>query len=423
VCVVNQLRKEGTVLSTAHEVAARPTLFVDGFLEDPYAIYRQFQSQGSIHDLQWAESVNYWTVFSYAGVFSVLKDQRLSARRAGSILASLPESERGQFSEFVRLLGQWLVFMDAPEHSRLRKLMNKGFAPSAIELLRPQVEAIVDRMLAPLHHASEAELISQIAHPLPVYVIAELLGVSGARQSQLVEWSDMIAKFFGKPQHTVEEVRVAQKALFALTEYFRELVSQRRLNKSDDLVSMLIDIEADGEVLTEEELLAQCVMLLFGGHETTRNLIGNGMDALLQRPHEIDRLRDNPDLIRSGIEELLRFDAPVQFSSRVVKEEMELCGVDLHPGDVLMILFGAANRDPAQFKDPDTLDLTRSHNAHLSFGAGAHFCLGNQLARLESETAILRTLQQFPNMRPAAQPPVRAANFALRGFQSLPVAL
>jgi cytochrome P450 len=148
-------------LSTAHEVVARPTLFVDGFLEDPYAVYRQFQSQGSIHFLQWAEACDYWTVFSYAGVFSALKDQRLSARRAGALLLSLPESERAQFSEFVRLMGQWLLFMDAPEHSRLRKLMNKGFAPSAIELLRPQVEAIVDRMLEPMHRASEAELMSQ----------------------------------------------------------------------------------------------------------------------------------------------------------------------------------------------------------------------------------------------------------------------
>ena len=410
-------------MSTAHEVVARPTLFVDGFLEDPYATYRQFQSQGSIHHLQWSETHSHWTVFSYAGVFSALKDRRLSSRRTGSFLLSLPESERAQFSEFERLLGQWLAFMDAPEHSRLRKLMNKGFAPSAIELLRSQVEAIVDRMLAPMHRASEAELMSQIAHPLPVYVIAELLGVPEAWWSQLVPWSDIIAKFFGKPQQTVEEARVAQDALFALTDYFRELVSQRRLNKRDDLVSMLIDIEADGEVLTEEELLAQCVMLLFAGHETTRNLIGNGMHALLQRPHETDRLRDSPDLIRSGVEELLRFDPPVQMISRVVKEEMEFCGVDLHRGDVLMNILGAANRDPAQFKDPDTLDLARPHNAHLSFGAGAHFCLGNQLARLESQIAILRTLQQFPNMRPAARPPVRAANFFFRGFQSLPVAL
>jgi cytochrome P450 len=411
-------------LSTAHEVVARPTLFVDGFLEDPYAIYRQFQSQGSIHSIRWAEECNYWTVFSYDGVLAALKDRRLSARRTGSFLLSLPESERAQFSEFVRILGQWLLFMDAPEHSRLRKLMNKGFAPSAIELLRPQVEAIVDRMLAPMHHASEAELMSQIAHPLPVYVIAELLGASETRrQSQLVEWSDMIAKFFSNYQHTVEEVRVAQDALFGLTGHFRELVSQRRLNRRDDLVSMLIDIEADGEVLTEEELIAQCVMLLFGGHETTRNLIGNGMHALLQRPHEIERLRDCPDLIRSGIEELLRFDPPVQWTSRVVKDEMELCGVDLHPGDLLMIILAAANRDPVQFEDPHTLDLARSHNAHLSFGAGAHFCIGNQLARLESQTAILRLFQRFPNMRPAAQPPVRAANFSLRGFKSLPVAL
>lgn len=410
-------------MSTTHATTPRPTLFVDGVLDDPYPIYRRFQSEGRLHELDWGNGQFLWTAFGYADALSILKDPRLSARRTHAFLLSLPESERAQFSELVRVMGLWLLFMDPPEHSRLRKLMNKGFAPAGIEMLRPQVEAIVDRMLEPMRGASEAELMSEIAHPLPVRVIAALLGIPDTLQSQLVAWSNAIASFLGNPQRTVEQTRAAQNAILGLTAYFREMVAQRRLNKSNDLISLLLEIEADGEVLTEDELYAQCVMLLFGGHETTRNLIGNGMHSLLQHRHEIERLKDSPELIRSGVEELLRFDSPVQSISRVVKEDAEICGKQLHSGDVVVCMAGAANRDPAQFEDPDSLDLGRSKNAHVAFGGGLHFCLGNQLARLEGQVAILRMIQQFPKMRLTSQAPARTANFTFRGFKSFPVAL
>lgn len=410
-------------MSTAYQTAPRPTLFTEGFVDDPFPVYRQFLSDGGIHQLDWGGGRHYWTVFGYADVLTVLKDQRLSARRMGSLLQPIPEGERAQFAELARVMGQWLLFMDAPEHSRLRKLMNKGFAPAAIELLRPQVEAIVDRMLEPMRGASEAELMRQIAHPLPVRIIAELLGIPDTLQSQLVAWSEAIAVFLGNPQRTVEQTRAAQDAILGLTAYFRETVAQRRSKKGSDLISLLLDIEEDGELLTEDELFAQCVMLLFGGHETTRNLIGNGMYALLQRPREMEKLRDSPDLIRSGVEEMLRFDSPIQALSRVVKEDSQLCGMQLHPGDIVMAMLGSANRDPARFEDPDALNLSRSNNAHIAFGAGPHFCIGNQLARLEGQIAILRIVQQFPNMRLGAEPPTRTPNFTFRGFKSLPVSL
>lgn len=410
-------------MSATYPTSSRPALFTEGFLEDPYPVYRHFLSEGGIHHLDWGGGRYYWTVFDYADVLTVLKDQRLSARRMSSLLHPIPEGERAQFAELERVMGQWLIFMDAPEHSRLRKLMNKGFAPAAIELLRPQVEAIVDRMLEPMRGASEAELMSKIAHPLPVRIIAELLGIPDTLQSQLVAWSNAIAAFLGNPMRTVEQTRDAQDAILGLTAYFREIVTLRRLNRGTDLISLLLDIEEGGEVLTEDELFAQCALLLFGGHETTRNLIGNGMHSLLQRPRELERLRDNPDLIRSGVEEMLRFDSPVQHVSRVVKDDAKICGMQLHPGDVVITMLGAANRDPARFEDPDTLNLSRSNNAHVAFGGGPHFCIGNQLARLESQVAILRMVQQFPNMRLGAESPTRAANFSFRGFKSLPVSL
>jgi cytochrome P450 len=315
------------------------------------------------------------------------------------------------------------AFLDAPEHSRLRKLMNKGFSPAVAESLRAPLEALVDEMLEPLQHASEAEIMQQIAHPLPVRVIAEMLGIPGTMQQQLTEWSDAIATFFGNPRRTVEQTSAAQGAMLALTAFFRDAVAERRRQKGNDLISLLLEIEEDGDVLTEEELYAQCVMLLFGGHETTRNLIGNGILALLQNPQEAFRLRDNTALIRSGVEELLRYESPVQSAGRIVKEEMELCGETLTPGTIVFAMLGSANHDPQQFKDPGTLNLARLNNAHLAFGAGAHFCIGNQIARLESQVAILRLVQRFPRMQLAAQKPQWSPNFVLRGLTSLPVSL
>jgi cytochrome P450 len=272
-----------------------------------------------------------------------------------------------------------------------------------------------------LRHASEAELMHEIAHPLPVRVIAEMLGISGSGQEQLIQWSDAIAAFIGNPRRTLEQIQCAQEAVLGLMEFFRGAVADRRRQRGGDLISLLLDIEEDGEVLTEEELYAQCVMLLFGGHETTRNLIGNGMQVLLQHPEELSRLRDHPEMIRSAVEELLRYESPVQYAGRMVKEEMEFRGARLRQGDVVAFMLGAANRDPQQFKDPNRLDLARLNNAHLAFGAGPHFCIGNQLARLEGQVAILRMVQEFPRMRLTAPQPEWAPNIGLRGLKTLPV--
>jgi len=399
----------------------KKTLFTEGFLQDPYPIYQRFLEAGPIHYVDWGPGI--WAIFSYADCSSILKDSRLSAKRTGAWLLALPAEGRAELAELARMLGLWMLFIDAPEHSRLRKLMNNGFSPAVAESLRPQIEAIVDRILEPLRHASEAELMHEIAHPLPVRVIAEMLGLPGSGRDQLIQWLDAIATFIGNPRRTLEEIRSAQLAVVALTEFFRGAVAERRRQKGGDLISLLLDIEEDGDVLTEEELYAQCVMLLFGGHETTRNLIGNGMQALLQHPEELSRLRDHPEMIRSAVEGLLRYESPVQYAGRIVKEEMELCGVRLRQGDVIAFMLGAANRDPQQFKDPYRLNLARLNNAHLAFGAGPHFCIGNQLARLEGQVAILRMVQQFPRMRLAVQHLEWAPNIGLRGLKSLPVAV
>src|SRR5216683_214006 len=408
-------------MSSTQPTPVKKTLFTEGFLQDPYPIYQHFLEEGPIHYVDWGTGI--WAVFNYAGCSSLLKDERLSAKRTGALLLALPAERRAEFAELVRMLGLWMLFIDAPEHSRLRKLMNKGFSPAVTESLRPQIEAIVDRMLEPLRHASEAELMHEIAHPLPVRVIAEMLGLPGSGQDQLIQWSDAIATFIGNPRRTLEQIHSAQQAVVALTDFFRGAVADRQRQKGGDLISLLLDIEEDGEVLTEEELYAQCVMLLFGGHETTRNLIGNGIYTLLRHPAEMAELRESPEIIRTAVEELLRYESPVQYTGRTAKEDMEVCGVALHQGQQILFMLGAANRDPQQFKEPDQLNLKRLNNPHLAFGAGAHFCIGNQLARLEGQIAILKMVQQFPRMRLASPRLEWAANFGFRGLKALPVVL
>jgi cytochrome P450 len=399
----------------------RKVVFDDEILQDPYPTYARLHEEGPIHYLDVGSKWAVWSVISHAECSSVAKDPRLSAKRAQQMLLPLPLSRQAEFSELARMLGLWLIFMDPPEHSRLRKLLNKGFSPPAIEALRPQVETIVDRMLKPLHHGSEVELMREFANPMPVRIISEMLGVPQELHDTFVNWSRAIAVFRGTPDRTVEHAQAAQDALIALTDFFRKTVAERKRNKGNDLISLLIDIEEEGEVLTEEELYAQCIGLLFAGHETTRNLIGNGMYTLLQHPQETAEVREKPEMIRTAVEELLRYESPVQFTARVLKEGIEICGQHIPRKWSVLCMLGAANRDPKRFKEPNQLDLKRLNNQHLAFSAGPHACIGGQLARLEGQVAILNLLQRFPKMKLTGPRPEWASTFGLRGLKSLPV--
>ena len=403
--------------------AKKKVLFSEAILQNPYPTYARLHEEGPLHYVEVANKWAVWSVFSHAECSSMAKDTRLSAKRAQQMLLPLPLSRQAEFKELARMLSLWLIFMDPPEHTRLRKLLNKGFSAAAVEALRPQADAIVNDMLKPLQPGSEIDLMSLFANPMPVRIISELMGIPQALHGTFVEASRAIAVFRGNPNRTVEEAHAAQNALMELTEFFRKTVADRRRNKGNDFISLLIDIEEEGEVLTEEELYAQCIALLFAGHETTRNLIGNGMYTLLQHPEETAELRDKPEIIRSTVEELLRFESPVQFTARVLKEEIELCGQLIPKGWTVLCMLGAANRDPKQFQDPDRLNLNRLNNQHLAFSAGIHFCIGAQLARLEGQIAILNLVQRFPKMKLAGPKPEWASTFGFRGVKTLPVIL
>ena len=391
--------------------------FTPEFLRDPYPTYRRYLDGSGLQFLTLHRGV--WAAFKHADCSTFLRDARLSAKRTGTLIDEFPVDKQKEFAELARTLSLWMLFLDAPEHTRLRKLMNKGFSPVAIESLRLQVETIVDRLITPLRKNHQIDILPQFVHPLPAYVIAELLCVPESLHQQFVRWSNAVATLFGNPYRTVDDLVAAQQAIQGLTSYFREAVVVRRRQRRNDLISLLMEIEEDGDVLTEEELYAQCVMLLFGGHETTRNLIGNGLYTLLRHPEQATELRDNPELIRSAVEELLRYESPVQYTGRMVLEDFEFCGVPARPGQEIIFMLGSANRDASQFKDPDRLDLKRAKNPHLAFGAGAHFCIGNQLARLEGQVAILKTLQEFPKIRSVSAEPEWLPNFSFRGLKTL----
>ncbi len=402
---------------------AKKVVFSDDILQDPYPTYSRLLEEGPLHYVDVGSKWAVWSVFSHVECSAIAKDPRCSAKRAQQMLLPLPLSRQAEFTELARMLGLWLIFMDPPEHTRLRKLLNKGFSAAAIEALRPQVETIVDRMLKPLQRGAEVELMREFANPMPVSIIAEMLGVPQAQQERFAHWSRAIALFRGSPNRTVEQAHAAQDALIELTAFFKETVAERRRNKGTDLISLLIDIEEEGEVLTEEELYAQCIALLFAGHETTRNLIGNGMYTLLQHPDQTDDLRRNPEQIRSAVEELLRYESPVQFTARVLKEDIEICGRTIPQKWSILCMLGAANRDPKKFKDPNQLNLKRLHNEHLAFSAGPHACIGGQLARLEGQVALLNLVQRFPNMKLSGPRPEWASTFGFRGLKSLSMTL
>ncbi|MGE5762965.1 MAG: cytochrome P450 [Mycobacterium leprae] len=312
-----------------------------------------------------------------------------------------------------------LLRLDPPDHTRLRKLVSKAFTPRAVERLRPRVEQIVDELLERVDTGS-VELIREFAYPLPLTVISELLGVPASDREPLRRWSsDLVDQ--GLTMDDPELLRRSRQANRELDDYLRQLVSERRRTPRDDLVSALVTAEEGGDQLTERELIDTCGLLLVAGHETTVNLIGNGMLALLTHPEELRRLRNDPSLIECAVEEMLRYDSPVQAQPRAVTQDLELRGIGLRRHDVVLPMFGAANRDPAVFPNPDEFDITRADNRHVAFGQGIHFCLGAPLARLEAQIAIPALLRRFPRVELRRTQLRWRASWFLRGLEELPL--
>ncbi|WP_114973727.1 cytochrome P450 [Rhodoferax ferrireducens] len=404
-------------------VQSERPLIDDSFLANPYPTYRALREAGPIH---WSEEFfgGAWLLTRHADVELVLKDPRFSAQRTGAWIKDREENP-GELGGFQRLFARALLFLDAPDHPRIRKVMNAGFRPEVIHKLVPHIEQIItgllDQVEADVAATDTFDFIERVARPLPVQVITRLLGIERGQRADFMAWSDELAIFIGTAQPTRTQARRAQTSLLAMCDYFESLLAHKRLAPGDDLVSRLVQSEAAGEIESGPELLAQCAMLLFAGHETTRHLLGSGLQALLSHPEQWRQLQQDPALLPGAVRELLRFDPPVQYTGRRVATDLVLHGQRLRRGELVLPLIGAANRDPARYAEPDTLDITRSEGASLTFGSGAHVCIGAALTRMEAEMVLRQVLQRWPDLSLLDAAPRWGSNPAYRGLMTLPL--
>ncbi len=339
----------------------------------------------------------------------------------GSYLNALPEADRPRFEPLKQHFSIGLLHSDPPDHTRLRGLINQAFTPRVVERMRGRIEATVNALLDAVQDRGRLDVIRDFAFHLPAIITAEVIGMPPEDRHQFKAWSDDIASFSASNRMTVEVAERAQRSVLAVRAYLSEIAARRREKPRDDLISRLVDTENGQERPGEGELLSTCVTFMVGGHETTTALIGSGLLALLRNPGQLDRLREEPAAAKSAVEEFLRYESPNQRSIRLVKEDFELEGRQIRRGQRVMFLLGAANRDPAQFPEPDRLDVCREPNRHIAFGLGPHFCIGAPLARLEAEVAFNALLRRFPHMRLAGDAPEWLPSYQLRLLKSLPV--
>ena len=385
------------------------------FVADPYPTYRRMREEDPVHQ----SPMGFWVLTRYEDVVASLKDPRMIKEPIQAFVAArfgLQVPPTG--------MGMSMLDRDPPDHTRLRGLVSKAFTPRVIEQLRPHIQQIVDGLLDKVEGEPGMDLIEQFAYPLPVIVICEMLGVPVADHERFKGWGLDIARGLDAillpPDSPVAQR--SMQARHALAAYFRELIAERRTAPRDDMLSGLIAAEEAGDKLTEDELLATCILLLVAGHETTVNLIGNGSLALLRHPDQRKRLQEDPGLITTAVEELLRFDGPVQRTARIPSEDVTFGGKTIGKGEMVMPFIGAADRDPAQFPDPDRLDIGRTDNRHIAFGWGIHFCIGAPLARVEGQIAINTLLKRKPKLALATDKPEHRQSLTLRGLSHLPVA-
>jgi cytochrome P450 len=385
-------------------------------LANPYPLYQQFRSEDPVH---WDPFLHAWVVTRYADVVHVL--HHFSANRTPTP-EHLSTMGLAALNPIAQVMVRQMLFLDPPDHTRLRALASAAFTPRRVERLRSHIQEIVDGLIDAVVGKGHMDVIADFASPAPAIITAEMLGVPVEDHQQLKDWSADFAEMLGNFQHNPDRFPRVLRSVEEMCSYFRSAMKEQRLHPREGLVSAMMEAKVDGAALTEEEIIANLIVTMVGGQETTTNLIGNGVLTLLRNPSEMGRLRSDSSLIASAVEELLRYESPSQHTARLAPADVELGGKQIRKRQAVIAVMGAANRDPERFPDPDRLDLSRADNRHLAFGWAAHFCFGAALARMEGQIAFETLLRRLPNLQldPTARLMWRD-NLGLRGLTSLPV--
>lgn len=382
------------------------------FLKNPYPFYDKLRSVNPIH---WENSLKYpgWYVTGYEEAVAILKDTRFKNR------IPLPLASK-KYENLKNIQNDMMLFKNQPDHKRLRMLVSKVFTPRVVESYRPYIKETVNDLLNQVQDKKRMDIVSDFAFPLASLIIAKILGVPAEDRYQFREWAVILIQTIDFTRSR-EALVNGNDTTMKLLDYFRELIKKRKQNPQDDLISMLIKEEQQSDKLTDEELLATCVLLVIAGHETTVNLISNATLSLLNHPQQLKVLKENPSLTEMAVEEVLRYDSPTQMSARVASEDIEINRTTIKKGEHIYILLGAANRDPRKFINANFLDITRNPNPHLAFGYGTHFCLGSSLARIEVQIAIHTLLQRIPNLKLATSDLQWRKLIGFRSLKELPI--
>ena len=384
-------------------------------LADPYPLHRRLREEAPVH---WDPFLHGWVVTRYADVVEVLSRYVAARTPTPEKLESLG---MGQLSPIAAVMVRQMLFLDPPEHSRVRALAHTAFTARRVAHLRDHIQAITDRLIDRVAPRGEMDVMAELANPLPAIVTAEMLGVPTEDHPRLKVWSEAFAEMLGNFQHNPGRIPHVLATLAEMTSYFRDKVRREHTKPTEGLINAFVNAEIDGDQLSEDDIVANIIVTMVGGQETTTNLIGNGLLTLLRNPNQLHRLRAEPELMPTAVEELLRYESPSQHTARLAPADTMLGGHEIGAGQAVIAVMAAANRDPERFREPDTLDLARSDNRHLAFGWGGHFCFGAPLARIEGAVAFETALRRLPELALAADSVSWRPNLGLRGLTALPV--
>jgi hypothetical protein len=401
------------------EASAPPyDLFSQAFLADPFPTLQKMRDEDPVY---WHPVLHAWVVTRYDDINSILRDRRFSSERSDQLATGAPPHVLEKLEVCNRFIGMWMVFMDPPRHTVLRALVAKAFTAQVVETLRPFAEQVVDDVLDAALSRGRMDIVKELAVPLPAVLIARMLGVPSGDVGRFKSLTNDVFTILNAPVHTEEVIETCHRGVVGLLAYFRDLIEARRRKEGSDLMSHLIRAEEQGTMLSEEELVATCALLLVAGHETTTHLISNGVRALLKHPAQLEDLRAHPDLIPGAVEEILRYDGAGLTALRRALVDVEVRGQRIAAGQFIFTVLHAGNHDPAQFPDPDRLDVRRKDVRHLGLSQGPHYCLGAPLARMETGIALRKILERLPGLRLATDALEWIPSIIIHGTTSLPV--